>query len=75
MIFPNPATTNFSVIAGLETIKDIELYTVSGKLLQHISNDAGSSSISVSSSNLVSGIYIVQIRTATKVYQEKLFKQ
>lgn len=74
-VFPNPVTSFFTVIAGKEAIKNVELFNVSGKLLQRISNDAGNSNITVITANLASGVYVVKIRTASKIYQEKIIKQ
>jgi len=74
-MFPNPATSFFTVVAGMEPIKEIELYSVAGVRLQLVKNDAANSSIKISSANLSSGVYIVQIRTASNIYKQKLLKQ
>jgi len=75
LIFPNPATSYFTVAAGIEPIKEVELYNVAGIRLQVVRNEAGNSSLKISSANLPTGIYIVQIRTASSIYKQKLLKQ
>jgi hypothetical protein len=73
-IFPNPASSYFTVTAGQEAMKGISIIDVSGKIIRQVVNN-GSSAIRISSVNLAAGIYIIKVTTATKVYQQKLFKQ
>ncbi len=73
-IAPNPANSYFNVIAGSDPVQEISLFDVSGKILQHIINNA-SSSIYVPTAGLAAGIYIVTIKTNSEVYQQKLLKQ
>jgi len=74
-IFPNPADSYFNVVAGEEPIKIISIYSATGQLLRSIGNDAGNSTIKVVSANLTSGVYIIQIKTTTKTYKQKLLKR
>jgi hypothetical protein len=74
-VFPNPASSYFTVAAGQETMNEISIIDVSGKIIQRIVNTSGLSAITISSDNLAAGIYIIQIRTSSHVYQQKLFKQ
>jgi len=73
-IFPNPANSYFTISAGQEAMKEISVIDVSGKVIDHIINN-GSSIINIYSGSLASGIYIVQIKTSSTVYQQKLVKQ
>ncbi|PWT75284.1 MAG: hypothetical protein C5B59_09280 [Bacteroidetes bacterium] len=75
LVYPNPATTTTTVVAGSEPVVDITLFDVSGKELNHIMNPSGVSNITINTGGLSSGIYIVRMKTATKVYQQKLLKQ
>ena len=74
-ITPNPADQYFMVMAGQDAIKDISIYDVSGKLIEHLANESANSAIRIPTTRLASGIYIVEIRTVGETYQEKLFKQ
>lgn len=74
-IFPNPANSFFNVIAGKDLITEVVLYSASGNRIQHLLNKDGLSTIKMVSSNLAPGVYIVEIRTATQIYQQKLLKQ
>jgi len=72
---PNPANTYFTVIAGSDPINEITLFDVSGKTIEHIFNDYASSNITVATERLTAGIYIVEIKTASHAYHQKLLKQ
>jgi len=74
-ISPNPANAYFTVMAGAEPVKEITLLDASGKIIKHVVNENASSSVTIASGHLAAGIYIVKIKTATQVYQQKLFKQ
>jgi hypothetical protein len=74
-ISPNPASAYFTVISGAEPVKEITLLDASGKIIQFVVNENASSSVTIASGHLAAGIYIVKIKTATQVYQQKLFKQ
>jgi hypothetical protein len=74
IMFPNPANTFFTVVAGAEPIKDISLFDVSGRRLVNVPNRSGISSLPISCGGLMAGVYIVQIRTGTQTYLRKLIK-
>jgi hypothetical protein len=74
LMFPNPANTFFTVVAGVEPIQDISLFDVSGRRLLYVPNRAGISSLPVSCSGLMGGVYIVEIRTGTQRFLRKLVK-
>ena len=57
-VFPNPVQTNLTVSGTDKNVK-INLYDLSGKLLQSISAQDNSTDISVSS--LSSGLYLLQV--------------
>ena len=69
---PNPAASMLYITQGSETIKFINLYDISGRLAYRISNTAAANIIKVPVSNLTNGTYIVEMRTSTTVYREKL---
>jgi hypothetical protein len=75
LVFPNPVDGAFNIAAGLEPVKEVNLYDVSGKVLGRMMNTSGSSTLLIPCANLASGIYIVEIRTATKQYFKKLIKR
>ncbi|MDO6432753.1 discoidin domain-containing protein [Flavitalea sp. BT771] len=74
LMFPNPANTFFTVVAGAEPIKDISLFDVSGRRLVNMLNRSGGSSLPISCGGLMAGVYVVQIRTGTQTYLRKLIK-
>jgi hypothetical protein len=74
-ISPNPANTYFTVLSGAEPIEEITLLDASGKKIEHIVNGYASFSVTVATGSLARGIYIVEIKTASHAYHQKLFKQ
>jgi hypothetical protein len=74
-VFPNPATSSFTVTSGLETIKDISIFDATGKLVQRIINNNGLSVIQVNSSAMAAGVYVIKITTTSLVFEQKLFKR
>jgi hypothetical protein len=74
-VFPNPASSYFIVAAGNEAIKDIRVIDVSGKIISHILNPNNAMTITINAEKLAGGVYIIQISTASAMYQQKLFKQ
>jgi hypothetical protein len=74
-VFPNPASSYFMVVAGAEPIREIILMDVSGKVIRRLSNPNVLATITINSESLSAGVYIVQIATASAMYQQKLFKQ
>ncbi|MBS1947329.1 MAG: discoidin domain-containing protein [Bacteroidetes bacterium] len=74
-IAPNPANNYFIVYPGLEPVKEITVLDASGKIIIQKENENNMSGITVAINAISSGVYIVKIKTATKVYEEKLIKQ
>jgi hypothetical protein len=74
-ISPNPANTYFTVLSGAEPIEEINLLDASGKKIEHVVNGYSSTSVTVATGSLAAGIYIVEIKTASHAYHQKLFKQ
>jgi hypothetical protein len=74
-VFPNPASSYFTVTAGQEAMKEISVIDVSGKIIQRIVNSNGSSAVTINSESFAGGVYIIKITTTAHVYEQKLFKQ
>jgi F5/8 type C domain/Secretion system C-terminal sorting domain/Fibronectin type III domain len=74
-LFPNPASSYFMVAAGVEAIREITITDVSGRVIRQILNTNAAATITINSENLSGGIYIIQIATASAIYQQKLIKQ
>ncbi len=72
LLLPNPASNMLYITQGSETIKFINMYDISGRLVNRISNTGAANVISVPVNNLANSTYIVEMRTATTVYREKL---
>ncbi len=72
LIYPNPARTIFTIVAGQQPINEIIIFDMLGKTVKKIMNPARASLLNVPAANLAPGIYIVQIRTNSQVVLRKL---
>jgi hypothetical protein len=73
-IYPNPAE-DFTNINSREPIIEVDVYDAAGKLLQRQSSPLGLNSIHLNTESLVSGMYILRIKTTKMVFERKLFKR
>ena len=69
ILFPNPATTNFS-IKGIQG--KVEIIDLTGKIVQHIDPYNGEN---ISILNLKYGMYTVQFEKEKQLYSKKLMIQ
>jgi uncharacterized repeat protein (TIGR01451 family) len=70
-LYPNPASNSVQITNSLnETITNIAIYEVSGKLVKQISG-ANQSQITVDLQNLAKGLYFLEIATASNTKQIK----
>jgi subtilisin family serine protease len=73
-VFPNPCMDKLSIPNPNRSINQIEIYDVSGKLIaSHSGNNTQLIQISVN--NLLSGFYIIKIKTKDSVKTAKIIKQ
>jgi uncharacterized repeat protein (TIGR01451 family) len=70
-LYPNPASNAVQITNSLnETITNVALYEVSGKLVKQLS-ETNQSQITVDLQNLAKGLYFVEITTASNTKQIK----
>ena len=74
-ISPNPANTYFRVIAEGEAINEITVFDASGKIIEHVVNNYANSDVRVAIDRIAAGIYVVEIKTPSQVFHQKLLKQ
>jgi len=75
-LFPNPAQNNFSVKLLEDTIKSIEIFSVSGQKVFTESSLKGNKEELVNISSLTSGMYFVNVVGENqKIYTAKLIKE
>lgn len=73
VIFPNPASTHFTISASIDELKKLELYDLAGNHLnvkENLANRRGAS-ISLDISHLPKGIYILKTKTTAHKIQKK----
>jgi len=72
ILSPNPASNMLNITQGSETIKFINMYDISGRLVNRITNTSGTNVINILVGNLANSTYIIEMRTATTVYRQKV---
>ena len=75
VVYPNPMVSMVNVVAGDDAVLTVSLYSVSGKKIREINNDAGLGSVTMPTADLANGIYIIKMKTAKTTYQQKLIKE
>jgi hypothetical protein len=75
LIYPNPVEGSINIVAGRETMKEVNVYDVSGRRSAQVINRSALSTVSIPCSNLAQGVYIVEIKTATQRYLKKVIKR
>lgn len=74
-IYPNPAANFWSVTTNNIIINEIEVFDMLGKKVMYSKPNVNVSSLNIDASNLTSGIYIAQIRTALGIVSKRIIKQ
>lgn len=72
-IFPNPATsyTTIKTCNNMNMIKEVEIYTIEGKMLKQYT--FSQNKITINTSQLSAGMYIIEVQTSkNKMYQKLL---
>jgi hypothetical protein len=72
LMFPNPANTFVNIARGTDVIKHINVYNILGGAVMRIPDAGSQAIIKIPTYTLPGGMYIIEIRTATTVYREKL---
>jgi hypothetical protein len=75
VVFPNPASSDIHVVVGEKPVLTIGLYDLLGKEIQFLHNNNAYTQMDLKLGNLASGVYIIKITTASRVYQEKIMKE
>jgi Secretion system C-terminal sorting domain len=74
-VYPNPAGSYTNVNSKKYPILEVNLYDVTGKLLQQVQTASGQASVKLNTTDLLNGVYILRVTTTTGVYRQKLLKQ
>lgn len=67
-IFPNPVSSTINIVSD-EKIDFIELYSVTGEIIQSVTFD---NKINLDVSNISNGIYYIKVYTEDKAYMDKI---
>lgn len=74
-VYPNPSQGNWTIQMGEADIKDIKLFSVTGKLIQTISVNSDKE-VEINTSKLAAGMYLIQLQSVLgKSKTLKLIKQ
>jgi len=75
LVYPNPVESVINVVAGRESMKEVNVYDVSGRRSSQVINTSAQSTLVIPCSNLAPGVYIVEIKTDTQRYLKKVIKR
>jgi hypothetical protein len=76
LLFPNPTTSFFTIVAGQDPITEVDVIDPTGRKILQLMNGAASATLTVQSEGLARGVYFVQMTTASGgKYLQKIFKQ
>jgi F5/8 type C domain/Secretion system C-terminal sorting domain len=74
VVYPNPVSTVFTTVPGLELIREIVIYNSQGKAVQFVMGNSTDDEMIVNISALSAGVYILKIKTDSQIYQHKIIK-
>ncbi|QOD59949.1 T9SS type A sorting domain-containing protein [Polaribacter haliotis] len=71
LVYPNPASSNFTISSENLKLENIEIYNLLGKKVFHekVKNE---SKIEINTSNFSKGIYLIKIKSENKIISKKL---
>lgn len=72
VLFPNPASAYFTLVAGSDIIREVKVYDLTGRMTLQMLNNAVT--LTIPCSRLSPGIYIVEVRTGGGRYIQKMMK-
>ncbi len=75
VVYPNPVTDAIHISSGKELVRMARLLSVSGQEIMSSENLAGLQQINLNVSSLAAGVYMLEYKTDTKMYQQKIIKQ
>ncbi len=75
IVYPNPATTEFTINAEGTKIKEIKIYNVLGEMLKSFDKLKITGSETIDISILPSGIYFIQVKTEQGLIRKKFVKE
>ena len=75
VVYPNPVTEIINVASGKELVRSIRLIGMDGKEITSADNSAGLQVIKLNVSSISTGVYMLEIKTDSKTFQQKILKQ
>jgi len=72
LMFPNPANTYVNIARGTDVIKNINFSNIVCSAVIRIPDASSQAIINIPTYSLPGGMYVIEIRTATTVYRQKL---
>ena len=69
-LYPNPVSDGVFTVSSSKVIKNVEVYSTAGALVESVKSDANN--VTISASNLAKGIYFVKVETEAGASTTKL---
>ena len=74
-VYPNPASAYVNITSHRDPILEVTVFDVAGKAINNIHYAGGQTSVKLNTASLAQGMYIITIKTTSKLYQQKFAKQ
>jgi len=74
LVYPNPVSSVFTAVPGLELIREIVIYNTQGKAVQFAMGNSTDEEMKINVSVLPTGVYILKVKTDSQIYQYKIIK-
>ena len=75
LVYPNPVNSVFTAVQGSELIREIVMYNIQGRAVQFAMGNSTGEDMKVNISGLAKGIYILKIKTDSKIFQVKIVRE
>lgn len=75
VVYPNPVSLTVNIASGKELVRAVRLISMEGQEIMSSDNNAGLQVIKLNVSSLSTGVYMLEIKTDSKTYQQKILKQ
>jgi hypothetical protein len=75
VVYPNPVVQTVNIASGKELVSAVSLISMDGKEIMSADNSAGLQVIKLNLSSISAGVYMLELKTYSKTYYQKILKE
>jgi hypothetical protein len=75
VVYPNPVIQTVNIASGKELVSSVRLISMDGKEIMNVDNSAGLQVIKLNLATLSGGVYMLELKTYSKTYHQKILKE